>query len=129
MPCNGKEHIGLACLAAVFLCIFSVLPTLLLVLYPIKAFRVCLSKYRLDGLAVTTFVNKFHGYYRDGLGDGRDMRSLSGLYFFIRIFIIIVRLTMNHFIPNIWLCYTFLYSSITLLIAFVKSYKKAYMNV
>ena len=128
MPCNGKKHIGLAFLAAVFLCVFSVLPTFLLVLYPIKAFRVCLSKCRLDGLAVTTFVNKFHGCYRDGLDGGCDMRSLSGLYFFIRIFIIFVRLTMHLFIPNIWLSYTLLYSSTTLLIAFVKPYKKPYMN-
>ena len=128
MPCNGKEHIGFSFLAAVFLCVFSVLPTLLLVLYPIKVFRVCLSKCRLDGLAVTTFVNKFHGCYRDGLDGGCDMRSLSGLYFFIRIFIILLHLMMDLFIPNIWLSRTLLYSSITLLIAFIKPYKKTYMN-
>lgn len=44
MPCNGKEHIGLSFLAAALLSVFSVLPTFLLVLYPIKVFRVCLSK-------------------------------------------------------------------------------------
>ena len=56
------------------------------------------------------------------------MRSLSGLYFFTRIFIIFIRLTKHHFIPNIWLSYTLLYLSITLYIAYVKPYKKAYMN-
>ena len=127
-PCSGKEHIGLSILAAVFLGIFNILPTFLLILYPIKVFRVCLSKCRLDGIAVTTFVNKFHGCYRDGLDGGRDMRSLSGLYFFTRIIIIFVRLTMHLFIPNIWLSYTLLYSSIALFIAYVKPYKKAYMN-
>ena len=128
-PSNGKEHVGLALLAAIFLIIFSILPTFLLVCYPIKAFRVCLTKCKLDGLSVTTFVNKFHGCYRDGLDGGRDMRSLSGLYFFIRIFIIAIRFTVYLFIPNIWLSYTLLYSSTTLLIAFAKPYKKAYMNI
>ncbi len=128
IPCKGKEHIGISVLAAVFLSVFSIFPTFLLVCYPIKMFRDCLSKCRLEGIAVTTFVNKFHGCYRDGLDGGRDMRSLSGLYFFIRIFIIVVRLTMHLFIPNIWLSYTLLYSSTTLLIAYVKPYKKAYMN-
>ena len=128
IPCNGKKHIGISSLAALFLSVFSIFPTFLLVFYPIKVFRSCLSKCRLDGIAVTTFVNKFHGCYRDGLDGGRDMRSLSGLYFFIRIFIIVVRLTMHLFIPNIWLSYTLLYGSTTLLIAYVKPYKRAYMN-
>ena len=128
--CDGKEQIGLSFLAAVFLCVFSILPTFLLVLYPIRVFRCCLSKCRLDGIAVTTFVNKFHGCYRNGIDGGRDMRSLSGLYFFIGKLLFVVRLTRHLFIPNnVWLSYTLLYSSITVLVAYVKPYKKAYMNI
>ena len=120
-PCNGKEHVGLALLAELFLIVFSILPTFLLVFYPIKAFRVCLTKCKLDGLSITTFVNKFHGCYRDGLDGGWDMRSLSLSPFVLR--------STSSFIPNIWLSYTLLYSSTTLLIAFAKPYKKAYMNI
>ena len=96
-------------------CVFNIInvfPTLLLVLYPIRLFKACLSKCRLDGIVITTFVNKFHGCYRDGLDGGWDTRSLSGLYFFIRISIIFTRLMKNIFTPNVWLSFS-LVSSLT----------------
>ena len=64
-----------AYLALPLMFIFNVLPVLLLVLYPFKLFRTCLSKCRLDQLFVTTFVEKFHGCYRDGLDCDRDLKS------------------------------------------------------
>ena len=65
--------------------IFIILPPLLLALYPFKAFRLFLSKCHLNFIALNIFVDKVNGCYRNGLGGGRDMRSFSGLYFFIRI--------------------------------------------
>ena len=129
MLCSNATHIGLAILAAIVLCLFNVLPALLLVLYPFRAFRVCLSKCKLDGIAVTTFVNKFHGCYRDGLDGGRDMRSLSGLYFFFRTFLIYGDVLLFHALPNTWLSCVLLFSATALLIAYLKPYKKTYMNI
>ena len=129
IPCNDKSNIGLAILAVVLLCVFNILPALLLTLYPIKVFRVCLSKCKIDGMAVTTFVNKFHGCYRDSLDGGRDMRSFSGLYFFLRALSGCIRFVFHLLLPNIWLSYALLYLSSTLLIACAKPYKKTYMNV
>ena len=129
VPCNSPEHIGLAVLAAVILCLFNILPALLLVLYPIKAFRVCLFKCKLDRLAIATFVNKFHGCYRDGLDGGRDMRSLSGLYFFIRILLSYVYWIFLPFLPKSWLSYAIFYTAIAFLICYLKPYKNAYMNI
>ena len=128
VPCDSSEHIGLAVLAVVILCLFNILPALLLVLYPIKAFRVCLSKCKLDRLAITTFVNKFHGCYRDDLDGGRDMRSLSGLYFFIRILLSYVYRIISPFLPNFWLSYAIFYVAIAFLIGYLKPYKNVYMN-
>ena len=62
---------------------FYLLPPILLICHPFKFFRSCLSKCHLDTIAVNTFVENFHGYYRNGLDGGRDMRSLSGFYFFM----------------------------------------------
>ena len=129
LKCSSNEHIGLALIAATIFLTFNILPALLLVLYPFKIFRACLSRCRLNLIAIATFVDKFHGCYRDGLAGGRDMRSFSGLYFFLRIIIIAVRFMSPFILPNIWLCYAILYSSITLLIAYIKPYKRSYMNV
>ena len=62
-----------------------ILPPLLLTLYPIKRFRSILLKCRLNFVAIHIFTDKVYSCYRDGLDEGRDMRSFSGLYFFLRI--------------------------------------------
>ena len=74
IPCGSSEHLAFA-IPAVF--IFNILPTFLLLLYPIGMFRVCLSKCRLDGIALGIFVERFYSCYRDGLDGGRDMRSFA----------------------------------------------------
>ena len=70
--------------------VLNIVPPLLLLLHPFKAFKKCLSKCRLNFLAVNIFVDKLQGCYRDGLDEGRDMRSFSGLYFFLRMAIALV---------------------------------------
>lgn len=103
-------------------------PMLFLTLYPLKLFRACLTKCRLDKLFVTTFVEKFHGCYRDGLDGGRDMRSFSGLYFFL-----ICLVQVSHFLKKlkitVWQYKAIVFLLCALLIAFVKPYKQNYMNI
>ena len=75
-------------------------------------------------------MEKFHGCYRDGLDGGKDMRSFSGLYFFL---VCLVMLHNAIVYRNLKL-YTFIYASLifvasALLIAFIKPYKQKYMNV
>ena len=119
-----------AYLALPLMFIFNVLPVLLLVLYPFKLFRRCLSKCRLDQLFVTTFVEKFHGCYRDGLDSGRDLRSFSGLYF-----LLVLSLNQIHhsFVRKLnkspWLILAFVFLTFTLVIALVQPYKKKLFNV
>ena len=87
IPCLSTKHALLLAPSLLVFITFNLLPTLLLVLYPFKLFRWCLFKCRLDSLFLTTFVEKFHGCYRDGLNGGKDTRSFSGPYFFL-IFLI-----------------------------------------
>ena len=77
---DSTKSFSVAILATVSVMLFYASLVLLLVLYPIKKFRICMSKCKLDRLSVTAFVEKFHGCYKDGLDGGRDMRSFSGLY-------------------------------------------------
>ena len=114
---------------------FFILPPLFLILYPLKTFRSCLSKCRLSSVALNIFVEKMQGCYRDGLDGGRDMRSFSGLYFFLRMIVFIVAflsyLISKRFmhVPelNIYSVGVLLLIT-TLTIALAKPYKKAYMN-
>ena len=123
------KFLFIAIAASVSILTFNVLPALLLILYPIKWFRVLLSKLRLDNLVVVTFVEKFHGCYRDGLDGGRDMRSFAGLYFFLRFTPFFFRINKYIAINVVWSYLVFIFLSCTLLIALVRPYKKMYMNV
>ena len=74
--CSGSKYYQVAVPAIFSLCIFNILPALLLVFYPIKVFRKCLSKYKLDSLSLAAFTEKFYWCYRDGLDGGRDIEAL-----------------------------------------------------
>ena len=85
--CNSHANfylLGILPLLSVI--VFNILPALLLVLYPFKIFRKLLSKCKLNGLALTTFVEKFHCYYKNGLDGDMDLRSFSGFHFFVILF-------------------------------------------
>ena len=110
--------------------VFNMLPTLLLVLYPFKLFRRCLSKCKLDRLFITMFVEKFYSCFKDGLDGGRDMRSFSGLYFLL---ILLVTQVNHDFLRRLkiyyWLSLAFIFLIFALLIALVQPYKKKCINI
>ena len=66
---------------------FIIFPLVLLFFYPTKVFRNLLSKCCSNRFRIflNIFIEKFQCCYRDGLDGGRDMRSLSGMYFLLRI--------------------------------------------
>ena len=125
---GSKYHLLFAIPAVMISLVFNVLPLLLLILYPTKAFRSCLSKFHLNSIVLNIFIEKIQGCYRNGLDGGRDMRNFSGLYFFLRIvpFLITALLINNSFAQ--WYYYGTLFFITTLTIAFAKPYRKTYMN-
>ena len=66
-----------------------VLPVILMLLYPMRCFRKCLGKLCCckgrTHLMLQTFMECFHGYYKDGTNGTRDCRYVAGLYFVIRM--------------------------------------------
>lgn len=126
---TNVKFIFIAIAASVSILMFNILPALLLMLYPIKRFRTLLSKFKLDCLALITFVEKFHGCYRDGLDGGPDMRSFSGLYFFLRFTTFFFRINTHIAINAVWTYLILIFLICTFLIALVRPYKKMYMNV
>ena len=110
---------------------FCLLPPILLTCYPFKFFRSCLSKCHMDTITINTFVENYHGYYRNGLDGGRDMRSLSGFYFFMVVGMCLLPLfyfyTNKDFFPlrNSGIAT----SLVALALALMRPYKKTYANV
>ena len=109
--------------------VFNILLPLLLMLYPIRAFRSCLSKCHLKFIALNIFIEKVHRCYRNDLNGGRDMRSFSGLYFVLFLLLYLVKgLAMTHMHYQPFFVSGIFFSITTLTIALAKPYKKAYMT-
>ena len=125
---GGSYHLAFV-ISSLFISTLNILPPLLLILFPIRAFRSCLSKCNLNMSAVHTFTDKVNGCYRNGLDGGRDMRSVSGLYFLLRPAVYLLSMLPRLWKDiNRWFMYGTLFCTISLFIAFAKPYKKCYMN-
>ena len=124
--------IFITCFAAFLLVLFVIFPVFFLFFYPTKMLRKLLSKCLSSRFLIflSTFMEKFHCCYKDGLDDTIDMRSFSGIYFLLRIIIysaeIINMQTLhlgNHFSRG------FIFSVAVFTIALSRPYKQTYMNV
>ena len=128
--CSGPRYYQVAVPALLCLFIFNILPALLLVFYPIKVFRNCLTKCKLDSLSLTAFTERFYGCYRDGLDGGRDMRSFAGFYFLLRFLpFFFYGFQLQHTFLTLWNYCVLIFLLSTILIALVQPYKSTYMNV
>ena len=127
---SPSEHLPFAILGVIFLVTFTILPSLILVLYPTKTFRALCKLNGKNQSALQIFVEKFHYCYRDGLHGGKDIRSFSGLYFFLRgITMVSHELSHLQITENTWFICTLLFSVVALVISYVKPYKEWYMNL
>ena len=77
-----KKYILYLTVVVTLLILFSAIPSLMLLLYPIKWFRKrlehCCSNRCLTG--VTIFINTFHVPFKDGSDGTRDYRMIPGVY-------------------------------------------------
>ena len=112
------------------------LPTLLLLLYPIKAFRrflTCCGSSRYH--AIYVFIDTFQGHYKDGTNGSRDYRAASSISFLLRtLFCLLFCGThVRHRLPTskltTYLSLTFVLVVVSLFYGIVQPCKKKYMNV
>ena len=134
---GSTNHLIFAIPAAILFSIYIILLPVLLTFYPFKLFRSGLSKCHLDFISVNIFVEKVHNCYRNGLDGGRDLRSFSGLYFFLRMALYLLGLLFDRLLKvnnNIWMTdvvwfpigTVFVITALT--VALIKPYQKNYMN-
>ena len=134
---GSTNHLIFAIPAAILFSIYTILLPVLLTFYPFKLFRSCLSKCRLDFISVNIFVEKVHNCYRNGLDGGRDFRSFSGLYFFLRMALYLLGLLSDRLLKvnnnnwmsdAIWFPIGTVFMITALTVALIKPYQKNYMN-
>lgn len=117
-------------LMILFLFLFSILPMLLILLYPAKWFRTkvlprlfCSSVRSM--LALKMFMDTLQGYYKDGTEPcTRDHRYMAGLYFLLRLVIYLEFLLTLSESFNILLVATIMAFALYILI--MQPYKPAY---
>ena len=129
---GSTEHLIFSIPALIISFFFNILPTLLLLLYPFRLFRACLSKCKLNGIALYIFVEKFYGCYRNGLDGGRDMRSFASLYFILRVILFFTKgigalLMISNKDP--YFNRGIVFMAILVLLSLCRPYKAMYMNV
>ena len=128
VTCWSTQHL-LYAIPMLILVFLHILPILLLFCYPVKIFRRCLTKCKVNGLFLVTFIERFQGCYKDGLDGGRDLRSFSALYLLLRYLPVSNKLIHKRFHVSNWQNLGFMFSFASLLIAFIKPYKNKYMNI
>ena len=86
VECFTKENILFGVLALFVLTVFIFFPTILLILYPTRLFRRCVSCCRFRRWhALHMFVESFQGEYKDGADGTWDLRMASASFLILRV--------------------------------------------
>ncbi len=87
-----REHmVPYGILGLIFVIFFITPPVLILLLYPCRCCRKCLTTLKLHRQCLKTFVNAFQGCYKDGSESGtRDYRYFAAFYLIVRILLFVV---------------------------------------
>ena len=120
------QHLPFALLAIFALCVFVVLPALVLLLYPTRAFQKSLGCCRVRWLALHAFADTFNGYYKNGTEGTSDYRFFAGLYIFFRLLplLLVLQIAMH-----IWMVVIVSCAIVSLLFALLCPYKDNWINI
>jgi len=88
----GHEHLPYAVPAIFITIFFTLLPLLLLLLYPMRCFQRCLGCSEVSSRwhALRIFIDAFQGCYKDGTNGTRDCRYFAVLHFLVRFLLFII---------------------------------------
>ena len=130
VPSTSKTRIVLATVSCGTSLAYYMVPSLLLTLYPFKCFKRILTRCHIDSIAVKIFVDKIQTHYRNGLDGGKDMRSFSSLYLYMRfgVFMIDGAIQAMDLTHNSSYSYGHITLCTALLIALVRPYQNESMN-
>ena len=81
----GSTHIPYAILAISVLGFFTMLPILLLCLYPCRCFQRFLNIFHMNSQTLHHFMDAFQGCFKDGTNGTKDCRYFVSIYFITRV--------------------------------------------
>ena len=118
-----------AALAGCVLVLFVFFPTILLILYPTKLFRRCVSCCGFRRWhALHMFVESFQGQYKDGTNGTRDFRMVSASFLILRIVILVLFLNRHRLSSHTLQLQCAAYVCFTCFYAITRPYKLNFMN-
>ena len=93
----SHKHIQYLLIAAVPFFFLTVIPSLLLCIYPTRIYRY-LSQFisARKRLAITAFAEALHNCYKDGLNGTRDYRALAGMVMFLPVLYTLFAAVIRH---------------------------------
>ena len=87
------KHLPFAVLSIFVLLTFIAIPPIVLTFYQAAFFQKCLTRCKMNSQGLRTFVEAFQGCYKDGTNGTRDCRYFAGLYFILRLSVILLSST------------------------------------
>ena len=123
----GSHHLPYACLALFFLLTFTLLPMLLLFLYPCSCFQVCLNRTGCSCQSLHIFMDTFQGHYKNGTDGTRDLRFFSGLNLLLRV-VVYASTVLNYQIES-YAYTTVIICVLAISVALARPYKMYIYNV
>ncbi len=91
LPYFGERHLPIAIVAISMMTLFSLLPFLVISLYPFRWFQKVLNSLPIRQHILHTFVDSFHGCFKDGTEPGTyDCRWFASLFLFMRFLLFII---------------------------------------
>ena len=128
MPYFGEQHLPYAILAIAVIILFTILPILLLCLYPCQCFQKLLNCCRLRCTVLHTFMDAFQGCYKNRTDGSYDRRWFSAVYLITQIaFHVFVANT--HEIIQLLLSITFLLIVTAIFTGVIRPYKSYKFNI
>ena len=133
VPLFSQKHWYLISLSLVILLFIILPPSLLLIIFPTRLFTKvsrCLKPRWI--VSIQTFVDTFHGCYKDGTNGTRDYRAVSGYILVVWAFLPAVIITAiavsssNHFLVHI--TFTIVFITFSVLCALLRPYKHGTAN-
>ena len=127
----SEDHLPFAGLSLCVGLLFIVFPTFLLILYPTRIFRKCISCCRFRRWhALHTFMEAFQGQHKDGTNGSKDFRAVSALYLLFRIAALLIYSGDHRYGTHAYACLAtaVVFVSTSLFFAIIKPYKVNYFN-
>ena len=129
VECYTLEYSIFSAVACFVLVIFIISPIILLILYPTRLFRKCVSCCRFRRWhALHMFVESFQGQYKDGTNGTRDFRMASASFLILRILYLTIFMNPHHSNPPTLVYSCIIFASATGFYVLTKPYRSSVKN-